>query len=539
MINWIRKRFESDAPLGLSEWSSENSIFSHVASNLDTEGKLKDSAYDLPDEDRSNAEDNQIRFAPGLADAMFGADDSRGTQTRIVELSQLLSRIANQGDRRSQSDFYQLVTANESVIGIIDSFLAHVAGESLPVEPYLINFAKDMAFSTKHRNSVKFGIAILGLCQDKSVIKQLKIIGLHDEFTVFSVVAISNLSDNLVLDLWDLAKKVDGWGKIQTIDRLTAMDDLPEKLQDWLIREGYKNNIMYEYLAYPCAVNGGLRQRLESENIDESIFKSAGEILDALIAGGPAEDISDYADAAKAIENYIRHAKKHLSDIADFLTLTRIRDFLTADPNDLAEHKANGWTAEIISNSVRSISEILETRDWTALTLQALNSSDNTTYWDGKQAAKILNIDIWDIVWHKLIENPDDSSLWFDVANAADSEKADQVIDFALRTLPLNELATGPEDSHGLGPKYIRYQPLDYVIPFLENYPKKGEQIIRTALNSPVTRNRNLAIKVLENWKRENWSDSILNDLQKLIAVEPNNDTKANIRRLLKGDKLI
>jgi hypothetical protein len=40
---------------------------------------------------------------------------------------------------------------------------------------------------------------------------QIKILGLHDEFTLFSSVAIMNISDDVVNVLWELSKKVDGW----------------------------------------------------------------------------------------------------------------------------------------------------------------------------------------------------------------------------------------------------------------------------------------------------------------------------------------
>jgi hypothetical protein len=72
----------------------------------------------------------------------------------------------------------------------------------------------------------------------------------------------------------------------------------------------------------------------------------------------------------------------------------------------------------------------------------------------------------------------------------------------------------------------------------LENYPKKGEKIVLTSLRNPVTRNRNMAIKVLDKWKKENWSSEIEREIRHLGAIEPNNDTKENIERLLNGQEL-
>jgi hypothetical protein len=47
-----------------------------------------------------------------------------------------------------------------------------------------------------------------------------------------------------------------------------------------------------------------------------------------------------------------------------------------------------------------------------------------------------------------------------------------------------------------------------------------------------------MAIKVLEKWKKENWSSDIEREIRHLNEVEPNTDTKENIKRLLNGQEL-
>ena len=536
MKDWLKNIFRSSEQLQVGKWRTANSIFTFLSTNFDTDGNLKDVAHDLPDEKRDD--ENKLRFAPGLMDAMFGAESSDDSSKRIGELTKLLLKIAKQGDQKAQSNFYNLVALNDEVIGIVDGFLKSIVDQELPIEPYLFGFAKDMALKTNNRNAVKFGIAIIGLCQNKSVIKELKVLGLHDEFTVFSAIALSNISDNLIDDLWELAQKVNGWGKIQLVDRLANME-LSDEQREWLIRKGYKNSIMYEYLVYTCALNGKLHEKLESEKIDKELFKSAEEIIVALLAEhSPSEGISAYRYASSVVENFVHHAKTHTSDIANFLALHQIRDFLVELQKDINEQNKNGWTDDIISNCIIDISSILDSKDWRDLTYKALNSSDQMIYWNGKSAADKLEVDIWEIVWKKLQQKPLDSTAWYDVTHYAKQDKAEQVIEFALANLPLSDLGTGPKDAMGLGADYIKYQPLDTVITFLEDYPKKGEQIILTGLNSPVTRNRNMAIKVLAKWKIENWSETIIKQVNELNAIEPNKDTKLNLQKLLNGEEL-
>lgn len=535
MLDWIKNLFVSKENFEILEWRTDASIYKFLTENLTEEGKLKDNAKDLPDEKPLN--ENEVRWAPGLLDSMFGAQDTIESKLKVEELVKLLKRISEYGDKRSEAKFYQLITGSDSIIGIIDDFLEKAINLSLPINPHLFEFSKDMAFKTNHRNSVKAGVAIIGVCKGKSVINEIKIVGLHDEFTLFSIVAISNISDDIVNDFWEIAKKVDGWGKIHIVERLAKME-LPDTVKNWLIIEGYKNSIMYEYLAYTCAVNGGLHDALKQETVDTPIFKASAEIIAALIAGGPAEDISHYKFASILIENFVRHAKVQANDVSHFIVLNQIKDFLTDLQNDIADQSNNGWTKDIISNCIIDIVEILNSKNWSELALLALTSSDNMTFWNGKQAAKMLRIDIWEIVWQKLKINPSESSLWYDVVNEAKSENVDEVILFATTVIPLKELATGPRDSLGLGPEFIKYQSLDYVITFLEQYPTKGEPIILTALDSPVTRNRNMAIKVLHKWGKNNWSESIAAKLEQLNEIEPNSSTKENISRVLNGQDL-
>jgi hypothetical protein len=535
MFDWIKNLFEiikEDQPV---EWKTEGSIFNFIRSNIDQNGKLKESANDLPDEKHGNEE--QIRFAPGLLDSIYGPDNSDSSKAEVIELVKLIKRISEYGDKSSEAKFYQKVTSNNSVINIIDAFLETSNNLSLPISPYLFNFSNNLAFKTNHRNSVKFGIALLGICSNDSVIDQLKIIGLHDEFTLFALIAIVNLRDNVINDLWEMAKMVNGWGKIRLVDHIVKME-ISDEIEDWLISNGYDNEIMYEYLAYKCAVKGKLHEKLEEENITSDLFKSASKIISALIAGGPAEDISVYQYASITIENFVRHAKQHAEDISDFITLNNIKNYLIELQGNNTKQIKNGWTQNAISNCIIDIINLTNKSDWPVKAMIALKSSNNQDYWDGKQAAKMLNIDIWEILWGKLQNNPLDSSLWYDVVNQDKPEMVDKIIQFAVDTIPLKALATGPSNSLGLGPAFVRYGSLDYIVPFRENYPGKGEEIILASLDSPITRNRNFAIRVLKKWGKDIWSKEINSKVLRLQIIEPDKNLKNNVGRLINGLEL-
>jgi len=265
-------------------------------------------------------------------------------------------------------------------------------------------------------------------------------------------------------------------------------------------------------------------------------FTSASDIIIALMDEGPAVGMSGYNESSETIENFIRHSKTRNLNISNYITLHRIKGYLEEPPEDNETLKI--WNQNDLSNCLIDINELLKSKDWTEEVKIALKSSDNIEYWYGKQAAQMLGIDIWDSVWKKLQQNPLDSSAWYDVTANAKENNVDEVIDFAIKNLPLEFLGSGPKDSMGIGDDFQKHSSLDSVITFLENYPKKGEKLILVGLDSPVTRNRNMAIQVLDKWKSENWSNEITEKVKALKEIEPNEDTKKNIERLLNGEEL-
>ncbi|MCF6407218.1 hypothetical protein L3C95_30255 [Chitinophaga filiformis] len=519
-----------NTPIEYKEWRTENSLLNFISNHVDPNGRLTDSAHDLPDVEK---DPEMLSFAPGLLDAMTGTHTSAKSKAVISKLVKLLKHIAEYGDQTSEYTFYKLITEQENIIGIVDDFQEAFIEKSLPVEPYLHSFAKDLITKTAHRNSVKMGIAIVGLYKDQSIVPAIKILALHDEFTLYATIALLNILDTPAPALWELAQKVDGWGKIQLVNRLINLE-LTTEIQEWLVYEGYKNSIMYEYLAYTCATNGRLHEKLDAAQIDKRLFKAAGEIIYALINGGPAEDISMYEEAPNVIENYIRHAHEHTSDVLDFLQFDKLKSFLTGLTEDIGEHEKNGWTQDIVSNCLIDLLSVLNNREWEQITREALTSNDESTYWQAKSAASILGIDIWDIVWQRLQQHPLNSEYWYDVAIHAPKEKVTGVIDFALTHLPLQEYTTGPKDRSDFGENFSKYQCLNNILVFLKDYPQKGEPIVLAALDSPVTENRNMAIDVLTNWTQQQWSPQIQEKVKKLAEIEPNKDTRKDIKALLK-----
>src|SRR5206468_7985327 len=96
----------------------------------------------------------------------------------------------------------------------------------------------------------------------------------------------------------------------------------------WLLREGFRNSVMYEYLAATCARAGGLLAALGEDDVDRELLIAAGEIVQALIAGGPAEGMDDYEDARPVVEAYLGHMEASAETVEDFLHVNLVNGYL-------------------------------------------------------------------------------------------------------------------------------------------------------------------------------------------------------------------
>jgi hypothetical protein len=66
---------------------------------------------------------------------------------------------------------------------------------------------------------------------------------------------------------------ITGWGRIQIIERLAETKD--EQIRAWMLRDGYRNDIMEEYTALTCAKTGNLVAALRQPEPDGKLLKGA------------------------------------------------------------------------------------------------------------------------------------------------------------------------------------------------------------------------------------------------------------------------
>ena len=118
------------------------------------------------------------------------------------------------------------------------------------------------------------------------------------------------------------------------------------------------------------------------------------------------------------------------------------------------------------------------------------------------------------------------------VMKKTNAERIDRVVSLAEQQIPLQLIETGPADSLGLGLMFGPHSCLDYVVQDLKRFPGKGIRLIEAALQSPVVRNRNMALNALEAWEGDEWTPRAFEAIDHARRSETDEKILARINKL-------
>lgn len=505
-------------------WKEHESIYQFVKRNFDEEGKISDPFLELPDEPQKK--EGEIKWAVGAMDGVLSHHFGGKTENlkQIQNIVSLFTKQINRPNKRNRINLYNGLK-NVDALSLIDDLMSEI--QKTEIDPnQLYNEARWLAFNGAHRNIVKFAIAILGRfnTDDDDV---LLLLGKHEEFTLYSAVALLNKDQDAGIKLLELAKSVKGWGKIHIVERMRPDN---EQIKRWLICCGCENAIMDEYLAYTCADKGELIRFLSAPQIDYEILRGAGRIIKALIIGGPASDINDYDDGAEVIQNYVKHALQMELKLEDIIVLGVIEEYLNeSDEEEQKRLLALGWSDIGIKESLSKIRRVLSENKWTKLILKKIETETGFPKYTAIRAAEIVNLDIWDNLFNALKDEPNDTTAYFEMMKTKDVKRIQRLCNFAEEHLKLNNIVGRPENTiHG----YAKDNDcLDYILRSLDGFEGIGAKLISVGLQAKSVRNRNMAIKALEKWDTEYWPEDSIHFLKMLKEIEPNNDTLQRINQ--------
>lgn len=513
-------------------WGERPAIYAFLRDAAAADGTLPEDC-ELPDTPEPTG---GLSWAPGALDGVMthhaGPADGTARAATIAGLIGELTRKPSEAtlqalqEQMGEGPLLDCVDDLVSAVGAIDGLDAdrvHDLGH------FLATRAAD-------REMVKLGATLLGLVEGPDDRDVLLTLGAHDELTLFAIVALMNRPDMSERDLWALAKRARGWGRIQSVERLADTSD-PE-IQAWMLREGFRNAVMDEYLAHVCATSGRLAHALEGE-VDDELLGGASGLFEALVNGGPAPDLTHYEEGAIAAERFLDHvaarAEAGRFELPWLGGVIALRRFATSD-RVWAPLEAIGWTTEHREGLTKVAGAIPAHPEWEEAVEAALDSEEDR--WQGENLARMLDIDTFDRLAARLERDPVDHGAWFDLMRQIDGpERLERAMAIA-ELLPLEAIATGPAEELGLGAGFLAHQCLDMIVQELERFPGHGWPLLDASLRSPVVRNRNMAIRALAAWPRADWPAEAEVALEAARDAEPSEDVRKRMGAALEGRPL-
>lgn len=165
----------------------------------------------------------------------------------------------------------------------------------------MFHTARSLMLFSANAECVKAGIALMELYdldeRTKEIIRRL---GLCNEFTLF---ALWNMRgwENGNQEVFSLAQKVHGWGRIHAVECLQPETD---EISRWFLLDGVRNNIMSAYSALPCWYKAEAEKVLFGKPSAEE-YKGIAAIIDGLLDEGPVTGISGLENAQEVLARFV------------------------------------------------------------------------------------------------------------------------------------------------------------------------------------------------------------------------------------------
>lgn len=353
-------------------------------------------------------------------------------------------------------------------------------------------------------------------------------LGRADELTIYAATAVKNLLGEAEEEIWTLAKNAEGWGRIQAVFHLEETTRVD--IKDWLLREGHRNSIMPEEVAYFCAVNGGLIETLRSDEVDDDLLDSVGELFQALVAGGPAEDIRDFADGPEAAILYLQKVRASAKlTFPRFLAVSALHT-LVVDRTEEGRPLVD-WPADAQWQLRTDGADYLREPQWPALVTEELQAEEEHAFWDACRVGELLGMDIWPARFER--QQTGRSDQWYFLMQTDSHDRIEQVLALARKQLDLGKVASGPSLSLGLGADFADDGAVDFIVQDLCRFPGLGWDFLRAGLTGRSVRLRNLTLRALTAWGPERWPGEASELLSAAAGREPDAELGEEMRKLL------
>ena len=508
------------------------SIYELIKNSIQANGELPED-FKLPPKDP-----NGVPWADGALDGVYiyhlveNEEDIEPLKNIVFQISE--GKFEEAQNNLENLDFF--------MISRRDPLLNWIIQEQKQINiDNLCEFAISQLSTSKNIEVIKFCLCVLEIIKletEKDTIEKVKILALSDEFTLYCLNILKNLK-NSNEEIFEIAKKVKGWGRIYSVKYLKVTND---EIKEWILEEGCHNYIIPAYTAYTCAKKINLVEILNEDKISNKKFNDISYLMNALLDEEAITGISNLEDRELLIERYLEKAKTLASTEEDYYAVITLKEYIKNNK-------------EINNELIKICDEILNSENTRNNVKELLKEGY------GYNIAKYLGIDIDKYILEYLQDNPLKNP--YIVFNISERENMKKLVSLIEKKLTLEKLEGVPTDKfYSKNEKNKENIFLDTIIKKLgnfgrterkfvvsvypveptasmdepENYIGIGENLIICALNSPYVDIRYGAVNTLESWKEKGYilSNEIIENMKNLEKLEVDEELKIKLNELLK-----
>ena len=294
------------------------SIYELIKNSIQANGELPEN-FILPPKDP-----NGVPWADGAMDGVY-IYHTVGNEEDIEPLKNIVFQISEGKFEEAETNLDKL---DFSMVSRTNSLLSWIIQEQKQINlNNLYEFASSQLSTSKNIEVIKFCLSVLAIMNvetDEETIEKVKILALSDEFTLYCLNIFVKL-ENSNEEIFKIAKKVKGWGRVHSIGYLEVTND---EIKEWILEEGCHNYVLPAYTAYTCAKKINLVEILNEDKISSKKFNDISYLMNALLDESAITGMSALEDRELLIERYLEKAKTLSSTEDDYRTLMTLKEYI-------------------------------------------------------------------------------------------------------------------------------------------------------------------------------------------------------------------
>jgi hypothetical protein len=437
-------------------------------------------AMQLPDEPATRRF-SRLRWMPGALEGLGTRHLQWDGSDKAAQAIVLLQQIAA-GSASAEVALYELLRADD-VVTFYNDALDFASARIPDAEPRLHDLARRLATQSHDRGPVKFGIAMLGSMGDENDLEIVRTLALHDEFGLYAAEAIAELAPQRQQALYDMARQLSGWGRIEAVSLMTATPD--PKLRRWLLTEGFRYDVTAQYLAYHVATIAHLDDEMSdrANATDVEFLAGVSDLIQSLIKPGPSQDSQTYEAIPEVAIAYLQDVQGKKDSIAFLLTAQVLNEYADTAP----------WNEDQKAAVKKLAAAIMADKSWRRRVISEL-SDDRADLEQAELAAGELDIETFGLHVKRLAKNGALAKRWQLAFSAAEPRQITSLVGVAEKTF-------GPRFAQGaVGRANTSDAALEAVLQGVARYPGAGMPLVDASLLDVSPAVRRAAVETLVRW---------------------------------------